>query len=67
MSELNQKIYDRIDSWRTRPLVGEYAYVFLDGIWLKRCWGGEVEKVAVLVAVGVGRDGYRPPLHVANP
>jgi len=37
----------------------------LDGIWLKRSWGGEVRKVAVLVAVGVRSDGYREILGVA--
>jgi putative transposase len=59
VSELNQKIYAHIDAWRNRPLEGEYPYVFLDGIWLKRAWGGEVENVAVLVAIAVGSDGYR--------
>jgi transposase-like protein len=57
VSELNQKIYVHIDAWRNRPIEGEYPYVFLDGIWLKRSWGGEVENVAVLVAIAVGRDG----------
>lgn len=64
VSELNQKIYDQIDAWRNRPLEGQHAYVFLDGIWLKRCWGGEVKNVAVLVAVGVREDGYREILGV---
>jgi putative transposase len=59
VSELNQKIYTHIDAWRNRPLEGEYPYVYLDGIWLKRSWGGEVENVAVLVAIAVGSDGYR--------
>ena len=59
VSELNQKIYVHIDAWRNRPLEDEYPYVFLDGIWLKRAWGGSVEKVAVLVAMAVGSDGYR--------
>lgn len=59
VSELNQKIYVHIDTWRNRPLEGEYPYVFLDGVWLKRAWGGEVENVAVLVAIAVGSDGYR--------
>ena len=36
-----------------RPIEGEHAYVYLDGIWLKRSWGGEVRNVAVLVAIGV--------------
>lgn len=66
VSELNQKIYAQIESWRNRPIEGEYAYVFLDGIWLKRCWGGEVKNVAVLVAIGVGSDGYREILGVAE-
>jgi transposase-like protein len=66
VSELNQKIYGQIDAWRNRPIEGEHAYVYLDGIWLKRSWGGEVKTVAVLVAVGVGADGYREILGVAE-
>jgi transposase-like protein len=66
VSELNQKIYTQIEAWRNRPLEGEHAYVFLDGIWLKRSWGGEVKNVAVLVAIGVRSDGYREILGVAE-
>jgi len=66
VSELNQKIYGTIEAWRQRPIEGEYAYVYLDGIWLKRSWGGEVRNIAVLVAVGVRSDGYREILGVAE-
>lgn len=66
ISELNQKIYDKIDEWRNRPIAGEHAYVYLDGIWLKRCWGGEVRNVSVLIAVGVDRDGFREVLGVVE-
>jgi putative transposase len=66
VSELNQKIYVHIDAWRNRPIEGEHPYVFLDGIWLKRAWGGEVENVAVLVAIAVGSDGYREILGVCE-
>ena len=66
VSELNQKIYSHIDAWRNRPIEGEHSYVFLDGIWLKRAWGGEVENVAVLVAIAVGSDGYREILGVCE-
>ena len=38
----------------------------MDGISLKRTWGGEVRNVAVLVAIGVGEDGYRDILGVAE-
>jgi transposase-like protein len=64
VSALNQKIYGQIERWRQRLLEGEHPYVYLDGIWLKRSWGGEVKNVAVLVAVGVGRDGFRQVLGV---
>jgi len=66
VSELNQKLYERIEAWRNRPIEGEFAYVALDGIWLKRSWGGEVKNVAVLVAMGVDQDGYRQVLGVCE-
>ena len=66
VSELNQKIYAQIDVWRNRPIEGQHAYVYLDGIWLKRSWGGEVKNVAVLVAIGVREDGYREILGVVE-
>jgi len=66
VSELNQKIYGRIEAWRNRPIEGEHPYVYLDGICLKRSWGGEVRNVSVLVAIGVGRDGYREVLGVCE-
>jgi putative transposase len=59
VSKLNQKIYEKIDAWRTRPLMQPYPYVFLDGIWLKRSWGGEVRNVSILVAIAVAADGFR--------
>jgi putative transposase len=66
VSELNQKIYEQIEAWRNRPIEGEHVYVYLDGIWLKRSWGGEVKNVAVLVAIGVNTEGYREILGVAE-
>jgi len=66
VSQLNKKMYDRIDSWRNEPIKGEYPYVYLDGVCLKRSWGGEVRNVSVLVAVGVGTDGYRDVLGIVE-
>jgi putative transposase len=66
VSELNQKVYGQIEAWRNRPIEGEHPYVYLDGIWLKRSWGGEVKNVAVLVAIGVNADGHREILGVAE-
>ena len=66
VSELNQQLYERIEAWRNQPITGRFAYVYLDGIWLKRSWGGEVKNVAVLVAIGVDQDGYRQILGVVE-
>lgn len=66
VSDLNKKIYGHIERWRNQPLEGRYRYVYLDGIYLKRSWGGEVKNVAVLVAIGVDQDGYRNVLGVAE-
>ena len=66
VSDLNQKIYKQIEEWRQQPLVGDFPYVFLDGLWLKRSWGGEVKNVSVLVAIGVAQSGYRQILAVAE-
>jgi putative transposase len=64
ISNLNKKVYERIEKWISAPIEGEYVYVFMDGIWLKRSWGGEVKNISVLVAVGVDQDGYRHILGV---
>ena len=59
VSKLNQKVYVKIEEWRQRQLVMRYPYVYLDGIYLKRNWGGSYENVAVLVAMAVNEEGQR--------
>ena len=67
ISELNKKAYVHIEDWRNRPLQGgKYPYVYVDGIYLRRNWGGEYENVAILVAIAVNEDGYREVLGVAK-
>lgn len=59
VSKLNQQIYEKIDEWRNRKIEGEFAYVYMDGIVLKRTWADEVRNVSILVAFGVNQDGFR--------
>ncbi len=66
VSRLNQKIYRHIEAWRNRAIDGDFPYVYLDGVVLKRSWAGEVKNVSVLIAIGVGTDGYRQILGVAE-
>ena len=66
ISNLNKKAYEHIENWRNRPLTDEYPYVYVDGIFLKRCWGEEYENVSILVAIGVSADGYREIIGAAE-
>ena len=59
VSNLNEKAFESVEAWRTRPLSGGYPYLFVDGIYLKRSWGGSYENVAVMVAIGVNSEGHR--------
>ena len=67
ISELNKKAYVHIEDWQNRPLQGgHYPYIYVDGIYLRRNWGGEFENVPILVAIAVNEDGYREALGAAE-
>ena len=66
VSNLNDKAFKAADKWRCRPLTCEYPYVNIDGIYLKRSWGGSYENVAVMVAIGMNGDGYREVIGCAE-
>ena len=66
VSNLNQKIYERIEKWRNRKIEGDFPYVYLDGIVLKRTWADQVRNISVLVAIGVSESGFRHVLGVAE-
>lgn len=57
--DLNDKALAPAEEWGDRPLEGEYPYVFVDGVYLKRGRGGSCESVSAMVAVGVSGDGDR--------
>ncbi len=59
VSRLSRKVYVHIEQWRQRTLQVSYPYVYLDGIYLKRNWGGFYENVAILMAMAVNEDGER--------
>lgn len=48
VSNLNKKIYAKIEAWRNRRIEGEHPYLYLDGIVMKRTWAGEVRNVSLL-------------------
>ena len=66
VSNLNKKIYVKIEEWRNRPIEGEHPYLYLDGIVMKRTWAGEVRNVSLLVASAVNSEGYREILGICE-
>lgn len=66
VSNLSERAFASIEAWRTRPLEGDYPYVFVNGIYLKRSWGGSYENVAVLVPIGVNSAGDREVIGCAE-
>ena len=66
LSDKLKGVYAQIDEWRNRPLERSYPYLFVDGVRHKRTWGGSVENVSVLVAIGVDDTGHREVVGVAE-
>ena len=66
VSNLNERAFEAVEAWRSRPLERAHPCVYVDGIYLKRSWGGSYENVAVMVAIGVDDDGYREVIGAAE-
>src|ERR1035437_7689177 len=66
VSNLNKKIYAKIEAWRNRHIEGEHPYLYLDGIVMKRSWAGEVRNVSLLVASAVNSEGFREILGICE-
>jgi transposase-like protein len=64
VSRAAAKLDEELEAWRTRKL-GEVPYMFLDARYEKVRVGPSVVDVALLVAVGVRKDGKRSILGVS--
>jgi len=60
VSNANKELIDAVENWRTRDLSGEtIKYLFLDGVNFDMRIDGSIEKVPVLVAIGVTETGHK--------
>ena len=60
ISEANKELIDAVEKWRTRDLSAEpIKYIFVDGVNFDMRMGDSIEKVPVLVAIGVTEAGTR--------
>jgi transposase-like protein len=62
VSRLCEEIDDRVKAFLTRPLEGEWPYLWLDATYLKVRRNGRIVSVAAIIAVGVNADGRREVL-----
>ena len=66
VSNLNERVFASVEGRRNRPLERARPYACVDGIYLKRSWGGACGNVAVMVAIGVNDDGCREVIGAAE-
>jgi transposase-like protein len=62
VSRLCADIDERVTAFLTRPLEGDWPYLWIDATYLKVRQNGRIVSVAVIVAVGVNTDGRREVL-----
>jgi len=60
VSNASKELIDAVESWRNRDLSREgIKYLFIDGVNFPMRVKGSIERVSVLVAMGVSHTGYR--------
>jgi putative transposase len=62
VSRLCAEIDVRVRAFLDRPLEGDWPYLWIDATYVKVRQNGRIVSVAVIVAVGVNRDGRREVL-----
>jgi putative transposase len=66
VSRLVAEIDARVNAFLTRPLEGEWPYVWIDATYVKAREAGRIVSTATIIAVGVNTDGRREVLGVAT-
>jgi transposase-like protein len=62
VSRLCGEIDDKVKAFLTRPIEGDWPYLWIDATYVKVRQNGRIVSVAVIVAVGVNGDGRREVL-----
>ena len=65
VSQLCGEIDERVHDFLTRPIEGDWPYLWLDATYVKVRQAGRIVPVAVTIAVGVNSDGRREVLGMA--
>ncbi len=62
VSRLVEEIDEKVQAFLTRPIEGDWPYLWIDATYVKVRQAGRIVSVAVIVAVGVNGDGRREVL-----
>ena len=65
VSRLCEEIDERVNAFLSRPIEGDWPYLWIDATYVKTRSGGRIVSVAVILAVGVNTDGTRELLGLA--
>src|SRR3984957_9864166 len=65
VSRLCAEIDERVNAFLTRPLEGDWPYLWIDATYVKVREAGRIVSVAVIIAVGVNSEGMREVLGMA--
>jgi putative transposase len=66
VSRLCEEIDERVNAFLSRPIEGEWPYLWIDATYLKTREAGRIVSSAVILAVGVNSDGRREVLGIAS-
>jgi putative transposase len=66
VSRLVADIDERVNAFLSRPLEGDWPYLWIDATYLKVRQGGRILTIAVIIAVGVNMDGRREVLGIGT-
>jgi putative transposase len=65
VSRLCAEIDERVNAFLSRPIEGDWPYLWIDATYLKVREAGRIISVAVIIAVAVNTDGVREVLGMA--
>ena len=61
------EIDDRVNAFLSRPIEGEWPYLWIDATYVKAREAGRIVSTATIIAVAVNTDGKREIVGLSTP
>ena len=59
LSQHSEELHEKVEGWRVRPITDEIKYLYVDGTYFTMRTTDSIEKVCVLVVIGVDKNGHK--------